>query len=245
MKFFSATILTNRNEPPAPEPSGLKESQNNMLAKNLRLIGSFAALLTLALAVSCKGFFVNPTLNSISVGPTSSNIPVGQTQQMQATGTYSDGSQKNITSTSGIVWQSSDASQATVSKSGVVTGVAAGTPTITAQDGTVSGQTTVNVTLTNVTGIVITPTTSNIASNGGTATFQAMANVSGQSTQIDVSAQVTWTISDATNFTLTQNVSPETVTAGSGATSGESVTLTATYTSGTTQFPATSKLTVQ
>ena len=187
-----------------------------MLAKKLRLIGVFAVLLALALAVGCKGFFVNPTLNSITVGPTSSNIPVGQTQQMQATGTYSDGSQKNITSTSGIVWQSSDANQATVSGSGVVKGVAAGTPT-----------------------------SSNIASNGGTATFQAMANVSGQSTQIDVSAQVTWSISDTTNFTLTQNVSPETVTAGSGAQSGQTVTLTATYTSGTTQFPATAKLTVQ
>jgi hypothetical protein len=211
---------------------------------NLRLIGAFSVLATLALAASCRGFFVNPTLNSITVGPTNVNIPIGSTQQMVATGSFSDGSTQNITNKSGIVWSTSDDTQATVSNSGLVTGVSASSPTITAQFGTVSGQTTVNVTLTNVTGIVITPTTSNISANGGTATFVANANVSGSSTQTDVSSQVVWSISDTTNFTLTQNQSPETVTAGSGATIGEAVTLTATYTSGTTVFTATAKLTV-
>ena len=33
--------------------------------QRIRLVGAFAALATLALAVSCKGFFVNPTLTSI------------------------------------------------------------------------------------------------------------------------------------------------------------------------------------
>ena len=216
-----------------------------MSAKKLKLIGSFAVLLSLALAASCRGFFVNPTVSSITVGPSNVNIPIGSTQQMTATATYSDQSTGNVTGKSGITWQSSDDTKATVTNTGVVMGVAAGTPTITAQLGTVSGQTTVNITLTNVTGIVITPSTSNIQTNGGTATFQAMANVANQSTQVDVSAQVAWTISDTTNFTLTQNVSPETVTAGASAPIGSQPVLTATYTSGTTQFTATAKLTVQ
>jgi len=216
-----------------------------MSAKKLKLIGSFAVILGLAFAVSCKGFFVNPTVSSITVGPSNVNIPVGSTQQMAATATFSDSSTGDVTSKSGITWQSSDGTIATVTNTGVVKGVAAGTPTITAQLGTVSGQTTVNITLTNVTSIVVTPTTSNIQSNGGTATFQAMANVANQSTQVDVSSQVAWTISDPTNFTLTQNVSPETVTAGAGATPGSKPILTATYTSGTTQFTATATLTVQ
>ena len=37
--------------------------------QRIRLVGAFAALATLALAVSCKGFFVNPTLTGVSVGP--------------------------------------------------------------------------------------------------------------------------------------------------------------------------------
>ena len=168
-----------------------------MRAMRFKLIGAFAVLLSLALAVSCKGFFVNPTVSSITVGPSSVNIPVGSTQQMAATATYSDGSTGDVTSKSGISWQSSDSTEATVTNTGVVKGIAAGSPSITAQLGTVSGQTSVTITLTNVTGIVITPTTSNIQTNGGTATFQAMANVSGQATQIDVTSQVAWTISDA------------------------------------------------
>ena len=70
----------------------------------LRLMGAFAALATLALAVSCRGFFVGDTLQSIAVGPASVNVPVGLTQQMTATGTYTpSGNLKNITATSGIV----------------------------------------------------------------------------------------------------------------------------------------------
>ena len=215
-----------------------------MRVMRLKLIGAFAVLLTLAFAASCRGFFVNPTVSSITVGPSNVNIPVGSTQQMTATATYSDQSTGDVTSKSGISWQSSDATQATVTSTGLVKGLAAGTPTITAQLGTVSGQSTVNITLTNITGIVVTPSTANIATNGGTAPFQAMANVSGQNTQVDISAQVAWTISDTVNFTLTQNVSPETVTAGAGAQIGSIVTLTATYTSGTTQFTNHATLTV-
>jgi len=211
------------------------------------MAGAFAALAVLALAVSCTGFFPNPTLTSIQVGPTSVNIPVGQTQAMTATGTYDDGSTKTVTSTSGIVWQSSDDTTATVSGTGVVTGVAVGSPSITAQLGTVSGQATVNITLTNVTSIVITPKSQNIPANGGSQTFQAFANVSGSSTQVDVSAQAVWSIvnsANSANYTLSQGVTPETVTTTSTATIGEIDQLMATYTSGTTQFTATATITV-
>ena len=40
-----------------------------MSAKKLKLLGSFAVLLSLAFAVSCKGFFVNPTVTSMAIGP--------------------------------------------------------------------------------------------------------------------------------------------------------------------------------
>src|SRR4029077_11872376 len=209
-EISSLLQFSHRIAPPAPEPAqGVPE---NMSATRLRMIGAFAVILGLAFAVSCKGFFVNPTVSSITVGPSNVNIPVGSTQQMAATATFSDSSTGDVTSKSGITWQSSDDTIATVTNTGVVKGVAAGTPTITAQLGTVSGQASVNVTLTNVTSIVVTPSTANIQANGGVATFQAMANVSGQATQVDISSQVAWTISDTTNFTLTQNVTPESVT---------------------------------
>ena len=211
--------------------------------QKLRLAGAFAALATFAFTLGCRGFFVNPTLTTVTVGPTGFNLPVGSTQQMTATGTYNDGSTKTLTS--GVVWTSSDGNVATVSSSGQVTGVAAGTATITAQSGTITGTASITVSLTNVTGLTISPTSGNVKTNGGTVTFSALATISGPSKPVDVSAQANWTIGpDTSNFTLTQGVTPETVTTTSGAAAGQQETLTATYTSGTTQFTATAKVTV-
>ena len=66
--------------------------------QKLRLVGAFAALAVLTLAVSCKGFFVKPTLSSIAVGPAAPTIETGTTNntvQMTAFGTFNDGSTGN------------------------------------------------------------------------------------------------------------------------------------------------------
>jgi hypothetical protein len=60
--------------------------------QELRLAGAFAVLAIFAFSLGCRGFFVNPTLTTVTVGPTGFNLPVGSTQQMTATGTYNDGS---------------------------------------------------------------------------------------------------------------------------------------------------------
>ncbi len=74
------------------------------------------------------------TLTSIAVTPPSATIAVGTSQRFTATGTYSDGSTENITSTS--VWTSSNTTDATIEGgSGVATGIAAGTASITATQG--------------------------------------------------------------------------------------------------------------
>src|ERR1700747_545645 len=134
-EISSLLQFSHRIAPPAPEPAAQGVPQN-MPAKKLKLVGSFAVLLSLALAASCRGFFVNPTVSSITVGPSNVKIPIGSTQQMTATATFSDQSTGDVTSKSGISWQSSDSTQATVTNTGLVKGVAAGTPTITAQLGT-------------------------------------------------------------------------------------------------------------
>jgi Bacterial Ig-like domain (group 2) len=212
--------------------------------RKLQLLAAFAVLLLLVAAAGCRGFFVNPTLTSIAVGPGSVNVPVGSTQQMIATGTYDDGSTKDITGTSGTIWVSSDDTEATVSSGGLVTGVAVGTPTISAEVGAITGQTTVNVTLTNITSISISPTSNTIPVNGGTATFTASATVSGASQPIDITAQTVWSITNSGNFQLSQGETPETIMTLSGATVGEIETVTATYTSGTTVFTKTAQITV-
>lgn len=220
-EFFLCYNFAQQERTPAPELTSLKEFENNMPAKKLRLIGSFAVLVTFALAASCGSFFVDPTLTAVSVGPQNLSINVNETRQMTATGTYSDGTQKTISS--GVNWSSSNASAVSVGQtSGQVTGVTVGSATISASAGSCSacsGSTTVTVALQGVTSITVSPA-SQAATRGGTAVFfHAMAN---GSTDITNPADgTTWTVMDSAGADHTTSFSPSFV-AGTGTGTGES-----------------------
>lgn len=213
---------------------------SNMLSrkKKLQLVCAFATFL-FAVGVGCSGFFVDPVLTSITVGPTAT-INQGATVQESAIGTYNDGSTKVLGS--GVQWSTSTSTTASINSSGLVTGNSPGTATITAAFQATSGTSSITVNLGNVTALKVAPTTASISTNGGTQTFTAFATVTGQSTPVDVSSTATWTVSDTTNFTITQG-DPVTITAGAGAPVGEQVTVTATYQS-TSTLTATATLTV-
>ena len=210
--------------------------------KKLQLVAAFATLFLFAVVVGCNGFFVDPVLTSIAVGPTAT-INQNATVQESAVGTYNDGSTKTLGS--GVQWSSSDATTASVNSSGLVTGTSPGSATITAAYQTTSGTSSITVNLGNVTAIKITPQSGTVTVNGTSAAFFAYATVSGDSTPVDVSPTATWTTSDPTNITInvpTTTGVGVTFTAGS-ATPSETVTITATYAS-TTTLTATAQLTV-
>lgn len=81
------------------------------------------------------------TLTSVSVTPVSPVIQVGQAQQFEASGSFSDASTQSMTRE--VTWDSSATSVATIGSTGRATGVFAGTTTITATSsallGSVSG----------------------------------------------------------------------------------------------------------
>jgi len=83
------------------------------------------------------------TLLSIAVTPTNPTVTVGKTQQLTATGSYSDGSKQDLTSQ--VTWQSSDPTKVTVSSTGVITGKNYGSATVTATFGNDAGSALVNV----------------------------------------------------------------------------------------------------
>ncbi len=84
-------------------------------------------------------------LLSIAVTPANLSIPRGTTQQFTATGTYADGTTRDITTQ--VIWSSSFTIVLTVnSSSGLGTAIAAGTTAITATSGTISGSTALTVT---------------------------------------------------------------------------------------------------
>ncbi len=195
--------------------------------KKLQLVAAFGTFFLFVLGVGCSGFFVDPTLTSIAVGPTAT-IQQGTTVQESAIGTYNDGTTKTLGS--GVQWSSSDAAAASVNTSGLVTANAPGSATITAAFQATSGTSSITINLGNVTALKISPPGSTqIHSNGGSAEFFAYATVTGESSPVDVSANTTWTLSNTTDFQLQQG-DPVTVTTLTN-TLGAQSTLSASYSS--------------
>jgi hypothetical protein len=210
--------------------------------RKLQIMAGLATLLLLAAAVGCKGFFQNPVLTGLTVGPQSPNIQQGTTLQMSAIGTYDDGSTKTLTS--GVFWSSDNTNVAPITSGGRVTGASSGTATITASASAQSGTSTVTVTLNNVTSIMIQPTSLTLP-RGNSGQLTVMATAGG--TQVDVTSTVTWTITDssgnpAQNISITTQTSPATVSTTSSTLPG-TYKITATY-SGNTTFTNSITLTV-
>ncbi len=141
-------------------------------------------------------------LRSLALSPTSATTPIGLTQQLVATGTFSDQSSQDLSSEA--TWTSSDPAVASVSTTGIVTGLQAGSATITA---TSLGMTaTANVTVTAVTllGVTVKPTAAKLPV-GYKVQFVATAQFNDGSSH-DVTSQALWsssssavTISNASN----------------------------------------------
>src|SRR6476659_10179606 len=119
-----------------------------------RVMGAIIALIFAAVGIGCEGFFVDPVLTGISVGP-AATIQTGTTIQMTAVGTYNDGSQKKLTS-GNMFWNSDTPNVATVSPSGLVKGIGPGQSVISASADAVSGSATVTVIVGGLTNIQIT-----------------------------------------------------------------------------------------
>ena len=192
------------SHPQAPEPAA-QGVPDNMHARRLKLIGAFAALFCLALAASCRGFFVNPTVTSLAIGPANLSLAPATSFHMVATATYSDGSTGDVTGKS--VWTSSSTNVATFTSPGVLQAAAlADLPTIpattsvSASDGTVSSSSqTVTVCPVVQTLTVTVNGGASVSVAGGTAlTFDAEATFNGVTGNQAVNAYVTWNISDTT-----------------------------------------------
>lgn len=180
----------------------------------------------------CKGFFIGPTLTTVTVAPSTPSVAIGKTQQMTATGTYDNGSTETVTYS--VSWASSDITIATVSSTGLVTGVASGTATISATLDGISGSTTVTITVANLASISITPSSQTISS-GQTQQYTAIGILQNGNT-VDMTSTVTWassnnlaaTIDDAGLASAKTVSSTETtnITAKSGSITSNTAVLT-------------------
>ena len=184
--------MANTNARRVPN-SAKRAVQISMSISKQKLWGTLplAALLMIVLGPGCEGFFVDPVLTGITVGP-ATTIQTGTTIQMAALGTYNDGSQKKLTSH--VYWSSGTPTVATINTSGVVTGVGPGQTIITAASETVTGTATITVTLGGLTSIQVS--TQDGATNiayGTNEQFVAIGTANGE--KINITDSVTWSTS--------------------------------------------------
>jgi len=215
---------------------------------NRRTLPALLALLLLVLTIaSCKNFFVDPKLTSITVNPSTASLTIAGTSQLLATGTYDDSSTKDVTqSVTWTVTQSTPTGSATVGNTsgskGLVTGVLAGTATIQASaGGATAGTATVTVGLT-LTKITVTPANDTVTlSTTPTLAYTAMGTYSDGSV-LDITSAVTWTSSNTADVTFsTTTIGLANLLATTG---GTSITITATSTPATGSVVGTTALTI-
>jgi trimeric autotransporter adhesin len=162
------------------------------------LEGSVTVSATFAGKTGSASFTVTvATLSRIDVTPTNPSIARGTSEQLTATGVFSDNTTQDLTQQ--VTWASSNGNVAGVSNApgsqGLVVGVSPGPASISATSGSVSGSTTVTVTAATLTRIDITPPSSAIAA-GTTQAFTATGVYSDNSTQ-DLTTVVTWDSSNS------------------------------------------------
>ncbi|HUJ17270.1 MAG TPA: DUF3443 family protein [Nitrospirota bacterium] len=167
-----------------------------MISSRIQLI------LVLALVAGCGGggsgggFIIPPpTLKSIAVTPANPNVALGITEQFTATGTYSDNSLRDITTS--VTWTSSAPNVASISNTAGSEGLAGsgsqGQTTITATLGIVSNFTDLTVTPPVLATIDVDPANPSIALGSGQQ-FTATGHYSDNTTS-DLTTSVTWTAS--------------------------------------------------
>ena len=97
----------------------------------------------------------SPTLTAIAITPQISSVPVNSTQQFSATGTYSDGGTRDVTSV--VAWASSSNAVATIDVNGLLTAISAGSTTVSAALNGVTQSLLITVTTPTISSISVSP----------------------------------------------------------------------------------------
>ncbi len=167
-----------------------------MLVRCFRLF--YIVIVSFSLAVLLSGCgakassppSIPPTLQSLAITPANYCLVIGHKQQLVATGTFSDGTSRDLTSS--VTWSSSEPSVATIDNLGWVNGVGLGTTSISASSGALQISTSVEVD-DQLLSINVAPQNP-IIFFGATQQFTATATYASGAAP-DITNQVSWTSS--------------------------------------------------
>jgi hypothetical protein len=133
------------------------------------------------------------TLTSISISPAAPTIALGQSQQLTATGLFSDDSKQDMTKT--VTWTSTQPSIASISKSGLALSKLVGSTKLTATSGSVAASATLTVGPAVAVSIAVSPQDLSIP-KGMSEQLSALADFSDGSRK-NITDSATWSVSPA------------------------------------------------
>jgi hypothetical protein len=141
-------------------------------------------------------------LESIAIQPPSPEVLLGQTQTLQAWGTYEDGTRSQITS--GVAWTSGTPATLSINTtSGVADGVGIGTSTVTASAQGLSGTASATVYI-DVTSLTVSPTNWSFTAADSVASPGFVVTANGNT---DVTSSATFT-PNTTTITCADGTDP-------------------------------------
>jgi trimeric autotransporter adhesin len=170
---------------------GISPGPTNITA-SLGPLTSSAALLTVT----------DANLVALAVTPANSTVPLANSQQFVATGTFDDGTKQNISVTA--TWISSNPSIARVTSAGLLTGLGLGTADITVGMGAVSDTTTATVDASSVSKITVVPV-DKIADNTSSQMRAVAIFKDGGSLDATNTPGIAWSSSDSSVATIAAN----------------------------------------
>ena len=171
---------------PSPSTVASIDAQGNLKALNRGVVQVSATYQGMTSSVSIT--VVAPALLRIAISPNQSALPMGQSESLTAMGSFSDGTQQNLTQA--VVWFSSVPAIATVTPAGAARAKSIGTTTISATAGSLTGTANLTVKAAVVVGLSVTPATLSLIL-GSSSRLQAIATFSDQTTQ-NMSSAATW-----------------------------------------------------
>lgn len=171
----------------------------------------------------------SPTLVSIQVSSTRSSLPLGSTQQLNATGVYTDSSTQNLTGS--VQWASAAPAVLDVSNVGLATAKAQGATNVFASSGAITGSTGLSVSAAELSSISISPASPSIAL-GSSLQLSALGSFTDGTSQ-DLTSQSTWSVDNTDVASITAGglitglqIGTATITASlNGLTSSTTITI--------------------
>jgi hypothetical protein len=137
-------------------------------------------------------------LVAINLSSASTTVPIGNTVQLSAIGSFTDQSTKDLSSS--VMWASSAPNVLTIKSSGVAAGVAIGTASVAATSGSVSAVVNLSVSAPALSSLSLAQTSPTLPL-GGTLQLSVTGTFSDGSTQ-DVTQQVAWNLDNPAIATI-------------------------------------------